>query len=905
MAIWPFGRRKRRVRPGSPQAVAQGAKPAGSQANPNPPLRVSRKLSKRGSVRRKTSSPRAQTLSKPDAGGPLKSSLSPVPPLTPMDTALDRRPPSAGSREDITALPNSRKLRTSPHLRPATQDNEGIPYNFHLPGSASHSSAPSASRGKLQRNPSRNKRAALESPLPRRKPSKKRKDDHVREEEIRAMSAPIPIPKRHGDSGLQSRDSKKFRDGLNRNFERPTSNISLPMEDSIHSSISAHSDSRNYRVSLLDVVAPRPTLRYSLNTPYVSAGMSQNNWNTSTRAESRRSQKRPFPGKDVLKESRTIDALADDLDAKELREILERDNRRRERKQKTDAERLQRRLERKAEKERRKEFRAQEQATAGADDSTETAKDTERPAVTGLGIDSRDQAMPMPDLSRKPPIPEKSQERLRRANVEAQSPQSESPFETPFETPMEISVSTTARPTTHPSTDASPPASPSRVESRTDTVPSQPSSFPQSFTSEPTPPPSAPRRDSGNGSKRGGLWSSLFRRDPNRRKSSADRGKELPKIEASFINTSRDSMSRQIPPSHLYQPPSQSSSQSRSKSDTPARTQSRFREELPEMPLSPPDSRVHSPEATTTAARAIAARRGYKVPAVQTDVLSGQRVSSPSDEPTSQGRTDSPVSGRGSNLMSQSLASIDSEGSWLSGKAMNRLSSTARKYHSGGSSSAARLADEFSGSTEELGVHDDEYFRRLTPQPGEVRRSSGLSASALGHKASSNAMVPDDDDDGLDTDEELQSSPPRARRDDDDAHTVVHSVVGRQPTVVHRDIRVKSSEGLLNQYNEPAAEAAYNTPPASPKKVDRGASESNGDGETPGDEAETHEAAPVQRASSVKVGRGGGHVRQISAGSAKLLDIPKRSSQSSSRATSAGPPTPKPGVDVAWEESKS
>lgn len=891
MAIWPFGRRRRRVRPGSPQAVAQGAKSAASQprqaaAAPNP-HGVSRKLSKRGSVRRRTSSPRAQTLSKRDAERSLGSSLSPIPPLTPMDTTFDKRPPSAGSREDITALPISRELRTSPHLRPVTQDNEGIPYNFHLPGSTSHSSAPPASRGKLQRDPTRNKRAALESPLPRRKASKKRKDDHVREEEIRAMSAPIPIPKRHGDSGLLRRDSKKFRGGLNKNFDRPTSNISLPLEESIHSSMSAHSDSRNYRVSLLDVVAPRPTLRYSLNTPYVSAGMSQNNWNTPTRTESRRSQKRPVPDEDILKDSRTIDTLADDLDAKELREIMERDNRRRERKRKTDAERLQRRLERKADKDRKKD-----QATAGAYGSIEAAKETKQPAVTGLGIDSRDQATALPVSSRKPPIPEKSQERLRRANVEAQSPQSESPLETPFETPMEMPVPTTAKPTTYSSTDISPPASPSRVESRADTVPSQPSSFPQSYTSEPTPPPTAPRRDSETTTKRGGMWSSIFRRDPNRRKSSADRGKEPSSAEASFANTSRDSMSRQVPPAHLYQPPSQPSSQSRSKSDAPGRTQSKFREDLPEMPLSPPDSRVQSPEAATAATRAIAARRGYKVPTVQTDVPSGQRLGSPSDEPMSQGRTDSPVSGRGSNLMSRSLASIDSEGSWLSGKAMNRLSSTARKYHSGASSSAARLADDFSGSNEELGIHDDEYFQRLTPQPGEVRHSSGLSGSVPGRKVSSNAMVPEDEA-GIDTDEELQSSPPRARRDDDDdVHTVVHSGVGRQPTVVHRDTRVKSSEGLLKEYNESAAEAAYNTPPASPKKVDRGASESNGDGEVPSDETETPEPGSLQRASSVKVG-GGGHVRQISAGSAKLLDIPKRSSQSSSRAPSAGPPTPK------------
>jgi len=846
MAMWPFGRRRRRARPSGPQPVAQPDNPPADVAAAVRP-RASRKLSKRGSIGRKTSPPNGKALEKHTAEGATN----------PMDiTKSSRRHPSAGSREDITALPISKELRTSPHLRPVTQETEGgIPYNFH---SAHSGTGIPASRGKLQRTPSRNKRAALESPLPRKKPSKKRKDDHVREEEIRAMSAPIAIPKQKGSGDLLRRDSRKFRGGLNKNFERPTSNISLPMEASITSSGSAHSDSRNYRVSLLDVVAPRPALRYSLNTPYVSTGMSSNNWNTASRTES----KRPYSEKEAVSSSdkRTIDALADDLSAGELREILERDTRRRERKRKADAERLQRKLERRAEKERKKQLQAQEQ---GVDDSKEKGKEPERPAVTGLGIETQAQG-PAPDTPTKPPIPVKSQERLRRANLEPNQ-QVESKARPESTAPRRDTIS---------SAELSRPDSPSR-----DTVPSQPSSFPQTSLSEPTPPSTAPQRDAEPAAKKAGRWSSIFRRDA-RRKSSSDRGKVAPAAESSFTNISRDSMSHQAPPAHLHQPPpvitTVTGSPQPRRQSTPIRTQSKFREELPEMPLSPPDSRVQSPEATKDAPTAIAARRGNKIAPVQTN----KRVSTPIEEPVSQGPTESPISTRGSHLMSQSLASIDSEGSWLSGKAMNRLSSTARKYHSGASSSAGRPVDDLSGSHEELGIHDDEYFQRLTPQPGEVRRSSGLSASVTGHTASSNAMAGEDDA-GLDTDEEMQSSPPRGRSSGDvDAHTVVHSSVGRQPTVVHRDVRVKSSEGLLKQYNEASGAAVYNTPPASPKKTDAAV----GDGD---DDVQIEDATHVQRASSVKVG--GGHARQISAGSAKLLDIPKRASQSSSRATSMGP----------------
>ena len=813
---------------------------------------------------------------------------------TPMDARpFERKMPGTSSREDITALPLSKELRTSPHLRPVIQENDATPRNFPLAGSTSPSSDPQATRAKPQRDLKTNKRAALESPLPRRKSSKKRKDDHVREEEIRAMSAHLPMSKPRGDSGLFRRDSRKLRGGSKKNLERPTSNVSLPLEDSVHSSMSAHSDCRNYRVSLLDLAAPRPILRYSLTTPYISTGMSHNNWNAPTRSDSRRSQKRPVPGKEVLKENRTIDALADDLDASELRKIMERDQRRRERKRMTEAERLQKKLERRAEKERRKELKAQEQAIAGADPSLGKRRETERPAVAGLGIESHDQSMPLPEASSKPPIPEKSQERLRRSNSDARSRPVENRFETPFEKPLP----TAAKVSTYSPTGPSPPASPSRVESRADTVPSQPSSFLQSYTpSEPTPPSSAPQRGSETSTKRGGRWSSFFRRDPSRRKTSADRAKDARPAETSFANTSRDSMSRQVPPTHLYQPPSHSSSHSRPQFGTPVRTQSRFREDLPELPLSPPDSRLQSPEATSSSTRAVAARRGYKLPAVHTDV-SGQRVGSPSDELASHGRTDSPASGRGSHLMSQSLASVDSEGSWLSGKPMNKLSSKARKYNSGGSLSGTRQPEDFSASNEELGLHDDEYSRRLTPQPGEGRRASELSASPLGHRASSSAIVPaddydDDDDAGVDTDVELQSSPPRPRRDDDE-HTVVHGGAGRQPTVVHRGMRVRSSEGLLKLYNESAPGSTYSSPPASPRKGEHVTSNGDGGaGESPSDEMETPETASVRRASSVKVGGGGGHARQISAGSAKLLDIPKRASQSGSRASTAEPSTP-------------
>jgi hypothetical protein len=142
------------------------------------------------------------------------------------------------SAEDITAIP--RRLQHSPHLRPVTTQEHGTaPSAFQ---SRSHSSLPVAAkpRGKLQRPQSMRKDPASEN-LIRRMSSRKRKNhDHVREEEIRAMSLPMPQKRPAGSSsgGMLRRDSKKVKGGVNHRFERPTSNVSLPFEDSIHSSMS-------------------------------------------------------------------------------------------------------------------------------------------------------------------------------------------------------------------------------------------------------------------------------------------------------------------------------------------------------------------------------------------------------------------------------------------------------------------------------------------------------------------------------------------------------------------------------------------------------------------------------------------------------------------------------------------
>lgn len=348
-----------------------------------------------------------------------------------------------------------------------------------------------------------------------------------------------------------------------------------------------------------------------------------------------------------------------------------------------------------------------------------------------------------------------------------------------------------------------------------------------------------------------GVFASFFRRGKRR---SQDQGRATPSDQISFSNTSRESMSRQPLPAHLVAtaaPPTTAPVQIKRPSSVPRRTMSKFREDLPEYPLSPPDSRVQSPEVTSDSA--IAGRRRRQPPA-------DLRVESNSSGTGA--RTDSPVSPGVPNagLMSQSLASVDSEGSWLSGKPMQRRSNKSYMRSSVSSSSAVKRNEEFNASYEELGIPDDEYFKRLTPQPDERRRSAH-SGDKLATKASSTATA------GIDVaaESDNEEPPPATGRPSDEEEELVQNSVGRHPTIVHRQARVKSTEGLLSYFQ--AEKSSPNEPAnaAEPTEEDSPTSES--------------EPITIQRAMSVDLGKN--HVRHLSAGSAKLLDIQKRSSTSS------------------------
>lgn len=828
-------------------------------------------LRRKGSRRSKRPRKRA-----PNSNASMQDADRSSPDSSPVDAPFEKKYPfPRNSKEDITALPYSKQLEASPRLRPVT-GNHGIPYNFQT---NSHNSLPTAKeRGKLQRPQSlRKSRTDHDPTLTRRKSNKKRKNDHVREEEIRAMSMPLPQKRSAGGSGgMLRRESKKFKGGLNRHFERPTSEISLPMPESIHSSMSSGSENRAFRVSTLDMLSPRPKIRFSVGSQYYYDGTSRSPFQPA-RSDSKREHKLSFEKEDTddRKKSKRIDDLADTLDAGALREILERDKRRRERKRKADEEKLRRKLERRAEKQ-----RASEQA------STSAVVVQESTPVVGLGIE-KDAPTPMEDVRHStPPPPAQIQTTSPVVQQTVESQPLPTPMESPIETPVvadaqavrysRASVSSAAPGHSRALSNISHmPELPSEIAARgapvetVDTTEGLGTNGPlhpvESVTTAETVSQKGTGRRRSSEGRRMRMWAAIFRR--GKRKSS-EQMRNTPS-EASFSNTSRESMARQPLPAHLVATPAVPI---RRPSGVPARTMSKFREDLPEYPLSPPDSRVQSPEAG--APNPIASRRGSRPLSnirIESDSPTGDASTADNDTRPSL-RTDSPVSPTvaATGLMSQSLASIDSEGSWLSGKPVKRRSNKSHVRSSVGSgNTATKHVEDFSGSYEELGIPDDEYFRRLTPQVDDQRRS-GHSGDVFTRKASSTAIAAMSTT--VESDDNEEPSPEdRATLDEDDSNgrgeKLVQDSVERHPTVVHRQPRVKSTEALLSYFtaDEPAGE---NTADASQTEeaIDP-------------EDSPTSETGPItlQRARSVDLGKK--HIRHLSAGSARLLDIPaKRSS---------------------------
>ncbi|KAL8771600.1 MAG: hypothetical protein Q9209_003043 [Squamulea sp. 1 TL-2023] len=864
MAFWPFGRKSKKAKrkaekmpatrnkttqslmrdprsePIEPVVPTLGAKPSRNESQ-RKPRRSSGKLTKRRD---------SEKAEPPMPSGPM----------------VDRRDPL---NEKI--LPGA-TFRSVQQLSEAPTNRGDVP-SYYFQNQISTTSLQPEYFSATPRGPMLStKRSANDNILPRRKSSKRKADDHAREQEIRAMSSPILIPRRPGSraNGPSTRESRKIPADVNRDLERPTSDVSIPMAESLSSSISVVPESANFRVSALDTLSPRPTIRYSENPRFAGGSGSLRPLRTSTRKE-----KQPIIPEEMINPRKRIDDLANDLDVGSLRELMERDRRRTEKHRRSDRERMPRSLQRKADKQRAQECADEASAGLGYEKIQQTAEKQREAAATGEQYEARvlnsrlkdpekDHGIGTPESWLKDP----SRENLMRdspfhdpvagtgkSHLEAPTP-TDDPEEPVLETAKAIRLSQASM---------SPPTSPMQYAHEPSAL-----SHIAYLASRSTPDiperPEDQRRDSDTSARLAGNWRSMFRRsDTKGKQGSTDRGRTTP---SEFSNTSRESFARQMPPSTFTRVP-------RARSGTPKRTQSRFREDLPELPLSPPESRMQSPEAVG------------QHPSPQLEQTRSSMTSNPGQplsdihpafrEEIALSRHQSLNKGsseaHSSALMSQSLASVDSEGSWLTGRPVKRSSQTpVNPLRESASSLQNRLRD-LGASGEELRTAEDEvqHEHLLTPDPEEV--FAGQRAMQDTERNESAGIAGDSDDDVA-----LQPAPaPMAEE-----VGTWHGAVGRQPTIIRPSARAKSREGLLNEYT-----AEEESP-----------SESSPTGDSPVGNTSSPDTPSIQRATSVDFGKA--HARHISAGSARLLNLPARLSGEMKRMSSAsgersplGPPSPR------------
>ena len=288
MAIWPFGRKSKRH-----TIQVDGAEAADLQSAIAAEPTLGRKSS------RHSKRPSNRTSAGEAADSRRSSAL--VPSNRPI-SSLDRR----ASLADHT---------TNPRERP-----------------------PSRSASLLKRKPSQNGPNKL-----RRRLSKRKAHEIMREREIRMLSStPIDIPHHSTDYGLEHRRRK----ANGRRADRYMSDISLSIRDSATSSTSDMSDPYTYKVNAFAALTPRPVVRY-VEAPRLQTARSSNP-PASSRQDRERLKAMTMSEEDLYYSKRRVNELADSLDAGALRELLDRDRRRREKKQMDDQEKLRRKLQERA-----------------------------------------------------------------------------------------------------------------------------------------------------------------------------------------------------------------------------------------------------------------------------------------------------------------------------------------------------------------------------------------------------------------------------------------------------------------------------------------------------------------------------------------------------------------------------
>ncbi|EPE03600.1 hypothetical protein F503_01858 [Ophiostoma piceae UAMH 11346] len=854
--------------------------------------------------------------------------------------------------------------------------------------------------------------------LSRTKSSKRRKNAHDREREaeIKAMSSVgnfASIDKRsrtvdfdplrpavepwmggrsvaknqtmpHPDSfaARTARGEKKSKPKLSKKGkkQRDSDDISLPSAESIDSAMSSDSEQVSYVISPLATLAPKPTLRYASHPVRGAGGAMYGPAYKEFSHQLPRKLAMPIP-EATLRAHKRVDDLANDMNASDLRELMERDMRRRERKRLSDQDRAARRLSRQAERQQRlvqHELEQQEQEMRDAPpsrSSPDMARGVLGREAAVFGIANDNTSAVVTSATRRdatPPPPSKEQQRSHlpspppeerisisdngnedvemvaathsESNASATSSRRRSPVEMfyrPDSSPVE-SLEVLPQPVPKDEIPRDIQAN-GNAEFVSAAVPTRTTSTLRklaklrkrlsnlSNSSTKSPAVSKASKSSANGSVRGHTrgavsWTSLggILRWASRSKRS-NRSNSTRNISGSSgaitgNNSLTEKAEHEMTPEELLAATAAATEAALSgpKNPTPFharaplntgvkpgvhRTMSRFREDLPEFLMSPPTSCKQSPEHSPVPEHAnegdsmseIIDVESLPIQGVVTNTTTFMRDDESDEEsiimpPTTfHGQYHSvepPVDESWLHVdadivadpyqethneeddivadsldpspepqQSLSLASIDSEGSWLSGGRAQRRRSTQPQ----------RSLDNVSRSSYQRWTSNDHINNHSNYYNQAEQSLSALPSSDIEPEQ-------DEDEDEVETvnGEADTSGLTKTETETDDQHVNESAHWGsvnerkvQVDTPLHTATLVKSHEGLLKTFYDGEEAEASPTSPVSPTSLD---SENS-----PVSDGDFQALKGVQRATSVNLGRG--HVRHISAGSAKLLEI--------------------------------
>lgn len=600
--------------------------------------------------------------------------------------------------------------------------------------------------------------------------SKRRTDEILRERHIRMLSStPIDIPRRtlapDGDYVLEHR--KKGANG--RRADRYRSDISLSIRDSAASSISDISDTFTYKVNAFAALTPRPVVRY-VEAPRLATTRSQEPANKEpVRRDKDRRQALPMSEENLYYSKRRVNELADSLDAGGLRELLDRDRRRRDKQQIDDQEKLRRKLQERADEQAAEERRQAIEATTPEATEPQAKPEVETPVAVQEDTEQREEHIEI-QVHEPTPIPAEEPETWLREEPKGsdaarrESLDSANVVANIDDTSAREMPKLSTRPSFAPSHDmgmSRTTLSPSHSSIRQGiSSPSQSQTFGIGSASD-----LSERRSSDNGGRRGNTITSLFRRGSSRLKRRyRERFQESAPEVAPSSQPSNESFYRVHTQSS---PPAPSAFPPRTFMSPGAvmRSQSKFTEhfDFGDEPLSPPDSRLQSPDIPEQVPESSMENEESTflhgtTPSAGVDIINPRRRRHQSWNDSIDAESDNVP-------LSQSLASIDSEGSWMSGSFFRRMS---QKPGGPGSPVRANMTSFEAALDGTADTHDDS-------------RDSVDSRGASSHVTGEPEL-----------DDELGATD--AGKPSEMWH---RSEFGRRPMIVNPTVRPKSTQGML------------------------------------------------------------------------------------------------------------